>query len=224
MIDPDALDGALERHDLKAGSTRSEIIYRDIKDSILTGKLKSNQRLTQREVAERFNVSLAPVREAITRLASEGLVAVSAQSEVRVIDLGRDAYGKIVEIIRLLDIAAMKKVLKQIPAGKVEELRNLTNELERMYERADLEAYLRVNDEIHSFLWRLYDNDFMYQVLSDSVDKVKMIATNLLAYYSPRVLKRSLDHHRKLLEAIEQQSFPKVERVLRQHWNPEFFT
>ena len=217
-------DPGIRGKDLKASSsTFATTIYQDLKDSILTAKLRPNQRITQREIAQLFNVSLTPVREALQRLAAEGYVVMTARSEVKVVELDRADYAKLIELVRLVETGAMHRAIREIPESKIEELRCLQDGLKEQYERDDLGAYLAQSDAIHDFIWKLYDNPFVYEVLTDAVAKIKMIAANYYSYYTPKILQRSFEQHTKLFEAIERRDFRLASRVLDQHWSPDFF-
>ena len=54
--------------------TLSEKTYRELRRKVLTGELEAGSQLVNRTLAQAMEVSLAPVREAIHRLATEGLV------------------------------------------------------------------------------------------------------------------------------------------------------
>ena len=64
-------------------STISDVIYQDMKESIIRRKLRPNQRIRIREIARFLGVSQSPVRDAIQRLAAEKFVTIAARSEVR---------------------------------------------------------------------------------------------------------------------------------------------
>lgn len=68
----------------RQGRTLTEDVYRDLRQRILHGELASGARLHLGDLAESNNVSLGVVREAVTRLASEGLVHATPQSGFRV--------------------------------------------------------------------------------------------------------------------------------------------
>ena len=57
------------------GSTRSDGVYERLKEAIVTGRARPNERLIEVELAERLAVSRTPIRESLQRLAAEGLVA-----------------------------------------------------------------------------------------------------------------------------------------------------
>ena len=58
----------------KVSTTLSEKSYQHVRDLLIRGELAPGQRLVTRNFAESIGVSLAPVREALNRLATEGLV------------------------------------------------------------------------------------------------------------------------------------------------------
>jgi DNA-binding GntR family transcriptional regulator len=66
------------------GETVADGIYRVLIEAILFGDLASAQRLILQELAERFQVSLTPVREALQRLASEGFIETTPRRGYRI--------------------------------------------------------------------------------------------------------------------------------------------
>lgn len=62
--------------------TKADVVYEAIRNSIVAGDLRPGEHLRQEEVAARWDVSQTPVREAFRRLASEGLIAYTANRGV----------------------------------------------------------------------------------------------------------------------------------------------
>ena len=60
---------------LQAGGSRSDALYAQLQRAIVQGQLRPNQRLIEAELAETLDVSRTPVREALQRLAFDGLVS-----------------------------------------------------------------------------------------------------------------------------------------------------
>src|SRR4028119_2487124 len=69
----------------------ADLAYERIRGLVLSGELAPGTRLGQVELAERFGISRTPVREALRRLAGEGLVDFHSNRGFRVADLGPDA-------------------------------------------------------------------------------------------------------------------------------------
>ncbi|HET6486705.1 MAG TPA: GntR family transcriptional regulator, partial [Spirochaetia bacterium] len=61
-----------------APTTSSDVVYRELFNRILMGKFKTESRLKEKEIAEEFEVSRGPVREALRELAQDGLVEITA--------------------------------------------------------------------------------------------------------------------------------------------------
>jgi len=53
-----------------------DIIFEKLQQAIFSGKFKSGERITEKEITEELKVSRTPVREALYRLASTGLIKI----------------------------------------------------------------------------------------------------------------------------------------------------
>ena len=80
--------------------------YDQIRTLILDGEMEPSDRLGQVELAERLGISRTPVREALLRLAGEGLVDTISNRGFRVADLGLEAVMRRLEIRLLLEPAS----------------------------------------------------------------------------------------------------------------------
>src|ERR687890_209845 len=87
----------------------ADLAYERIRGYVLGGDVPPGARLGQVELAERFGISRTPVREALRRLAGEGLVDFHSNRGFRVADLGLDAVLKRLEVRAILEpgIAAL---------------------------------------------------------------------------------------------------------------------
>lgn len=89
------------------GARVADWIYGALREGILTGRLAPGDRLRQQELATQFDVSHSPVREAIARLASEGLVTVRPRRGAEVNALDPTEVAEIYEVRILLEPAAL---------------------------------------------------------------------------------------------------------------------
>ena len=91
----------------------ADLAYERIRGHVLGGDVPPGARLGQVELAERFGISRTPVREALRRLAGEGLVDFHSNRGFRVADLGLDAVLRRLEVRAILEpgIAALAAAL-----------------------------------------------------------------------------------------------------------------
>ena len=71
--------------------TRSEFVYLQLRDALTSGALKPGERVMEVEVAEWLQVSRTPVREALHRLESEGLLRIEPRLGLVVASISRGA-------------------------------------------------------------------------------------------------------------------------------------
>jgi DNA-binding GntR family transcriptional regulator len=89
--------------DLIQPSSVADLAYERIRGLVLSGELAPGTRLGQVGLAERFGISRTPVREALRRLAGEGLVDFHSNRGFRVADLGLDAVLRRLEVRAILE-------------------------------------------------------------------------------------------------------------------------
>ena len=101
--------GALDMMDfqLKAQKPLKELVYLELKHKILTGEIESQTRLMEIDLAEKMNVSRTPIREAIHRLADDGLVKLEAR---------KGAYVANISIKDMLDVFEVREDMEGFTA------------------------------------------------------------------------------------------------------------
>jgi DNA-binding GntR family transcriptional regulator len=131
--------------------SKTDMVVALIRELIITGELPAGKQLRQRDLAARFHVSQTPVREAMRRLESEGLVVGDAHRGFTVVEA--DA-GSTEENFRIR--AALEALGAELAAPKIDDqgLEKLTRLNERMRDMAeDDPCYHEVNREFHFTLY-----------------------------------------------------------------------
>lgn len=101
----------------------SEVAYRRLRDDIIQWRLEPGTPLGEVETAERIGVSRTPVREALTRLAAEGLVDSGTGRTARVSALSRDSIQQLFELREALETQAARLAARRRDASVFEALR-----------------------------------------------------------------------------------------------------
>lgn len=86
--------------------SKSDLAYAELRDRILFGTLPAGSRLAQYDLAESLNMSITPLREAIRRLSSEGLLTVETHRDVRVSVMNSNEARQLFEVRLSLDPTA----------------------------------------------------------------------------------------------------------------------
>jgi GntR family transcriptional regulator, carbon starvation induced regulator len=88
--------------------TRAQWVDQRLRQAILSGTLAPDERLITAVLSERFSVSPTPLREALQRLAAEGLVEITPQRGARVAALSASDWLEIIELRAILEPVALR--------------------------------------------------------------------------------------------------------------------
>jgi len=204
--------------------TISESIYQYLKKEIIEGRLLPNQRLQSKEVAERFNVSSTPVRDAFLRLVSEGYLVMNVRRGILVHEKTQAEVKQLYEIVRALDKIALKCFLRNPKNKTINKLKEMTCKLGTNYEEKNARKYLQLNLKIHENIWKECGNKFLYDTLVQVMGKIAIYRMhNKFAPFSSRsAIEKSYKDHLDIMESIEAGDIHRLEQIIELHWGEEF--
>lgn len=207
------------KKNLQESSTFTDKIYQHIKELILSGKLKPNQRITVAEFTEYFNVSVTPVREAFQRLMADKFIAIYKRSNIKVIGLSEEEVKNIFELNKVLDVYGMKKNLKDFPDSVIDELGKMHIKLKEYYEEKKMNKYFAHNMKIHQKIWESYKNEIIGRTLVNANSRISLFIENFAEkYYPPQAKKKTYREHLELMKAIKARDAVLAAKILENHW------
>jgi DNA-binding GntR family transcriptional regulator len=115
---------------------------------ILTGAIQAGSRLNESEIAVELNVSRGPIREAIQRLSSDGLVVMEPHRGAFVRSLTADDVAELYEIRTALEVQAARLAARRAPESLHHKLRELLEQTSEIVE-GDGEAHYPSSLDIH---------------------------------------------------------------------------
>src|SRR3972149_3015277 len=115
----------------QAGSTAEEEAYRHIQQSLRFGRYQAGERLIPEDIATEIGMSRMPVREALRRLATEGLVLLRPNRGCIVAGLTLDEIFETFEMRSVLEGLAVRLAMPRVNADVIEELEVLLDRMER---------------------------------------------------------------------------------------------
>jgi DNA-binding GntR family transcriptional regulator len=196
----------------------AEQAYRAIREGIATGLFSAGERVTERGLATRLNVSATPVREALRRLEQEGLIERVSARELRVVD---HSSGTLREL--LLTGAALRAMEARFATHKITEaaLDRMAALVEAMASERemDISERLRISREFDMEIERAADNPTLRtMILSLSIIGQERRARSVESLVlHPEVGLRRVQDHRDILAAFRSRDPDLVEQVFRRH-------
>ena len=145
--------------------TANEYTYNKLKEWILAGNSQPGQKINQDEFAEMTGVSRLPVRNAIERLASEGLVIIQPRRGAIVAPISADDLIQIFNTRCYLEPIAIIEAARN--ARPSDFLRIKESLSEQDHSIADLETLLKQNKEFHFSIYSLSSNSILLRTLNN---------------------------------------------------------
>lgn len=126
--------------------------YRSIRDAIVAGTLEPGEVIRDADLAQRLGLSRAPVRDALARLADDGLVEAKPQSYTRVTPLTLRDVRDAVAVVRAMHELAARTAVPILDQGDVRTMRDANERFAAAVHRGELEAALAADDVVHGVL------------------------------------------------------------------------
>jgi DNA-binding GntR family transcriptional regulator len=193
--------------------TAEEHAYKYLRDLILAGRLPGGTRLNQDEMAKRLQMSRMPVRQAVLRLESEGLVVNRPNRGAVVTTLGPAAMLELFEMRSVLEGLAFSLALPNIDARGGAELAQRLEALEHAQQNAS--RWIQLHDEFHMQLCHYARRPR----LSAQIRRLHQSVTPYLRLYlsTDKAWEMPGSEHRGLLDAISRRDPEGAERMMREH-------
>jgi DNA-binding GntR family transcriptional regulator len=127
--------------------SKTDLVAALIRELIITGELAPGEQLRQRDLAQRFAVSQTPVREAMRRLESEGLLTCDTHRGFTVAAPDDGRLEENFQIRAALESLGASLAARKIDAGGLARLRALNDTMQKLAE--DDPGYAELNREFH---------------------------------------------------------------------------
>jgi DNA-binding GntR family transcriptional regulator len=144
--------------------TLKEQIVRLVRGAILSGKIKTGQRLNESELARDLGLSRIPVREALQQLQEQGLVVDIPRRGKFVVDLSEEQIQKINSLRIILEGEALCLCRAKITPAGLNTLTHLVETMERSREASEIEASA-LDIEFHRTIWHYSGNEYLGKIL-----------------------------------------------------------
>jgi DNA-binding GntR family transcriptional regulator len=199
-------------------ATIADRVFDRIRLAIESGDLPTGSKISEPELARAFGISRGPLREAIARLESCGLVVRRANVGARVVDLSSGQLLEIFQVREALEGMAARLAAERISEAEITDLRALLAQHEAQIERDEGQAYFQ----------REGDLDFHYRIVQASRNArlIDLLCDDL--YYLVRVYRyrfgmpsrrapRAYVEHQHILDALERRDGELAELLMRHH-------
>ena len=180
--------------------TKNEIVYNFLKTNILNHKLVPGERIVIKDIARKLNISDIPVREAIKRLETEGLIDVIPHVGARIVEINREDIKEIYLIRSELESLATRLASKCMKGKNFDKLEKIIKESEGLLKSGRHEKFGELNKRFHMEIYNCKPYKLLLRIISDLWASSHMLRSVFLM--APDRCAESLEEHKLILQAL----------------------
>ncbi|MBP3041168.1 GntR family transcriptional regulator [Bacillaceae bacterium Marseille-Q3522] len=186
--------------------------YEEIKKSILTGAIPLGSKIIASQLAEKYQISRTPLREALRQLQNEGLL-IPEQNGFAVIELNRNEFEDLCDCRLVLEKKLMEIITGNIADVQLQEIENVLNETENAINENDLLQILSHNAQFHQILMDCCPNKHLVQLLEHVRSLMLIYRANINKNPDPEIV----NEHKQIFHALKEQNREKVQQLIENH-------
>jgi DNA-binding GntR family transcriptional regulator len=190
-------------------------VHERLREQILTGKLEPGAELAEVALSEQLGVSRGPVREALGRLASEGLVTVRPRRGAVVRSLSTEEFLELYQVREALEVMAVKLAVPRLRTEDFDELGRLNETMAQHADRNEVPQFFEANVAFHARLLEASGNgklQELYRQLLGQLGRYRLRSLTLRGN-----LQRSVAEHAALLRAAKRGDAERAAHLMGEH-------
>jgi len=189
--------------------------HHHLREEILAGRLQPGTELAEVALSEQLGVSRGPIREAIGRLAAEGLVTVRPRRGAIVRSLSKDEFLELYQVREALEIMAVRLAVPRLGADDFAALQGLIDTMGKHAERGEITEFFEANVAFHAYLLEASGNrklKELYGQLLGQMGRYRMRSLTLRGN-----LHRSVAEHAAILRAAKRGNTERAAHLMSEH-------
>ena len=183
-----------------------EVVFKTLRQSILTGELKPGERLMEIHLAEKLGVSRTPIREAIRKLELEGLVTMIPRRGAEVAKISEKNLKDVLEVRTCLDSLAVRLACQRITDEQIDDLKKACDDFVLATKTGEATAITKADVNLHDVIVRATYR-YRFEYIKDS------------AYHALLI-----EEHRRIYESIAARDEERAVAEITQHIENQLYT
>ena len=190
-------------------------VYDQLRVGILEGELEPGTELAEVALSEQLGVSRGPIREAISRLAAEGLVNVRPRRGAVVRSLSKEEFLELYQVREALERMAVQLAVPRLTETQLNELAALNEVMNASAAHDDIGGFFEANVAFHSRLLEASGNGTLQEVYRQLLGQLGRYRLRSLTLRGN--LQRSVSEHAAILRAAKRGDADRAAQLMAEH-------
>jgi DNA-binding GntR family transcriptional regulator len=190
-------------------------VHQHLREEILSERLAPGTELQEVALAEALGVSRGPIREAIGRLAAEGLVTVRPRRGAVVRALTKEEFLEAYQVREALEVTAVRIAVPKLGKDDLARLEGLVGEMGTCAARRDVQGFFQANAAFHEAFFDVAGNRMLgelYRQVRGQIDRHRLRSLELRGN-----LERSIAEHKAILRAAKAGDVDRAAHLVAEH-------
>ena len=192
-----------------------ELVFTTLRQAILKGELQPGERLMEIQLAEKMGVSRTPIREAIRKLAAEGLVTMIPRQGAIVAGISEKMLKDVLRVRMTLEKMAYECAFENITDEAIASLRAAEADFEAAVESGDLVSIAEADEKFHFIIYDAAGNDKLLEILTNLKENMYRYR---MEYAKNRAVRSELiEDHRAIVETLAERDAENGLKLVEKH-------
>jgi DNA-binding GntR family transcriptional regulator len=192
--------------------TLRQEVYDQLRDKIISADILPGETISLRELAQKFGVSLMPVREALWQLESERIIVIESNKRIRVNTLTAKEMEEALRLRLMLESTAADRACDLRPESALPKLRKQVEALQGAEDRP--KVFMRKNSLFHISIYSLADSPLLLEMIERLMARVgPYVYTYAIAAQNNM---RVRGHHEKMYQGMAERNKKMITEALRE--------
>ena len=192
-----------------------DIVFKTLREAIITGELKSGERLMEIKLANEMGVSRTPVREAIKKLEQEGLVYLTARKGAVVAPINSKDLKDVMAVRKVLESLACQLACSNTTEEDLAELDQMNDSIRKAIDAEDDEKIARLDTAFHDQICELSGNTQLVNILKYLKEHVFRYRLEYISSLKNKNL--IVEEHEKIIQDMYNKNEKAVRRDIEHH-------
>lgn len=195
--------------------TLRERVFEHLRDEILSGALEPGSELLEVPVASALGISRGPLREALGRLAAEGLVTITPRRGAVVTKLTSAEFIEAYQVREALESLAVRLAVPRLSDADRTRLHELAGVMARHVDDDDVDAFFEANLRFHDLFVRASGNRRLQQMHAQLIGQISRLMR--MSHELRGGMEQSISEHRAILDAVDAGDAALAGKLLEEH-------
>jgi DNA-binding GntR family transcriptional regulator len=188
-----------------------------IREAIVNGELRPNQRLVESSIANKLGISRTPVREALLQLESSGYISTLSKGGWIVTEHPPSKIRNLYEVREALEVMAIRLACQRATKEQINRAKDVHRLAVDAVRNRETEKFTQLNSEFHAHLFGACGNEQLSSIIGNLRDQY--FDRRVVDLFSGKEWNAVIAQHGRMLKAVSEKKPKLAEKAVRDHIN-----